>query len=487
MARPRKILLSLLTISGLLAGGMLVSSCSLERRLSAAFLHPTTRQVATPADLGLPFEDVLVTVDAGISLHGWFLPAADAQGRTVVLCHGSSANISFLHPYYRFLHEAGFNVFLFDYRGYGRSGGEPSIGALLTDLAIVDGALRERADVTRVAYYGISLGSILALRAGTGDAAGVVVENAISAARMLRRQSGALTSWYLETFVLPAGIECTDSASLARCPVFLIEGEREGATGFQGHMDTWANLPVDRRSMWVMPDTGHAPHSLLVFDGHYQDAVVAFLRGCFEGDLEQLTATVEAGGTGRVVVRREGGSDDSRRAVQLCVVPEDGALRFVNVWMEGDEQVFELAVGANDVVSATRYRDVIDGDPWQPRETELMRAGRIWQRLEPAVTALLTDPEDLAVARHVAGEILAEERDGAFHPLLEAHLAASYATIGQRLWSVDRAAARGWLQRCVASRPDEPALAYWPGRPYVAGFPAEGFVQRAEQLLAEGN
>ncbi|HEX5054313.1 MAG TPA: alpha/beta hydrolase [Planctomycetota bacterium] len=87
--------------------------------------------MAEPSDLGLAFENVELVTGDDTPVHAWFVPASGNDGRTVLLCHGNAADISFYHPYYSFLHAAGWNVLLHDHRGHGRSRCQRDVGGLL--------------------------------------------------------------------------------------------------------------------------------------------------------------------------------------------------------------------------------------------------------------------------------------------------------------------------------------------------------------------
>ncbi len=80
--------------------------------------------VTTPAAHGHAYEAVRFQTADGLTLHGWFVPRADAA---YVLCffHGNRGNISDRMETIDLFHAMGFSVFLFDYRGYGESDGEP--------------------------------------------------------------------------------------------------------------------------------------------------------------------------------------------------------------------------------------------------------------------------------------------------------------------------------------------------------------------------
>ncbi len=87
--------------------------------------YPSREIEISPRELGLRFEEVFLTAEDGVRIHSWFLPKAGAAG-TILYCHGNAGNIS--HRLDRVLQiqaRLPANVFLFDYRGYGRSEGSP--------------------------------------------------------------------------------------------------------------------------------------------------------------------------------------------------------------------------------------------------------------------------------------------------------------------------------------------------------------------------
>src|SRR5262245_2899594 len=87
---------------------------------------PSNAMVATPGDLGRPFEEVHLTASDGVPLHGWFLPATAGSARAhqvILLLHGNAGNISTRLHWYQAWLELGVAVFTFDYRGFGRSRG----------------------------------------------------------------------------------------------------------------------------------------------------------------------------------------------------------------------------------------------------------------------------------------------------------------------------------------------------------------------------
>jgi uncharacterized protein len=124
--------------------------------------HPDRVMTATGAELRRPFEDVFFKAGDGVELNGWFLPASTNSHRpqlAVLLCHGNAGNIGHRLDTCVALLSTGVNVFVFDYRGYGRSQGRPSEEGTYLDAQAAYHWLRQKgfAD-TNIIAFGESLG-----------------------------------------------------------------------------------------------------------------------------------------------------------------------------------------------------------------------------------------------------------------------------------------------------------------------------------------
>lgn len=114
--------------------------------------------------VSLTFEDVYFESGDGTKLHGWFCPKREARA-TVLWCHGNAGNLSHRWPLVlRWQQELGVEVFIFDYRGYGRSGGEPSEAGLYDDARAAHEWLvsQKGVDPGRVVLLGRSIGGAVA-------------------------------------------------------------------------------------------------------------------------------------------------------------------------------------------------------------------------------------------------------------------------------------------------------------------------------------
>jgi len=131
---------------------------------SLVFYPEIGREIAaTPAQIGLTYEDLQLKTSDGIGLHGWFVPAAQARG-TVLFLHGNAGNISHRLDSVQMFHRLGYSTLIFDYRGYGNSGGKPDEEGTYLDAEAAWRYLTERKHVPacRIVLFGESMGGAIA-------------------------------------------------------------------------------------------------------------------------------------------------------------------------------------------------------------------------------------------------------------------------------------------------------------------------------------
>ncbi|MGE4001954.1 MAG: alpha/beta hydrolase, partial [Planctomycetaceae bacterium] len=127
--------------------------------------------------------DVWFTAADGIKLHGWYCPH-EKPVATVLYVHGTGGNLSDRRFLLKLLQtELRLSVFIFDYRGYGRSEGVPSVkGALLDSSAAREELVRLAGVGTGdIVLMGRSLGGAIAIQLAADEAPrGLIVESSFS-------------------------------------------------------------------------------------------------------------------------------------------------------------------------------------------------------------------------------------------------------------------------------------------------------------------
>lgn len=149
--------------------------------------HPYKTITTTPKDVGLQYEEVTFRAEDEISLHGWFV-SGDTSNPTILYFHGNAGNISGRMETIQLLHKIGLNIFIFDYRGYGKSGGHPSERGTYRDAKAAWNYLLIEREIleTNIVVMGRSLGgSIAAWLAARETPAASIIESSFTSAAEL--------------------------------------------------------------------------------------------------------------------------------------------------------------------------------------------------------------------------------------------------------------------------------------------------------------
>ena len=130
---------------------------------SALLFHPEHHYAPNPIAERFSPQDVFFPSGDGETLHGWFFKAKNAKA-TVLVFHGNASNISTHVNSVLWLAQAGFNLFVIDYRGFGISTGEPDVAGVHRDgLAAFKHLLAlPGVNSTRITILGQSLGGSVA-------------------------------------------------------------------------------------------------------------------------------------------------------------------------------------------------------------------------------------------------------------------------------------------------------------------------------------
>jgi len=176
---------------GILLLSLLLPCCS------GLFFHPSRNMQESPAVKLFRHSDVVFPSSDGVPIHGWYFPAENARGSILVL-HGNAQNLSTHVNSVLWLVKEGFNIFIIDYRGYGWSGGSPSLDGVHKDA---DAALEKlfslpETDPDKVAVLGQSLGGSIAtyivVHSPRKDRIrALAIEGAFSSYRLIAREKAA--------------------------------------------------------------------------------------------------------------------------------------------------------------------------------------------------------------------------------------------------------------------------------------------------------
>lgn len=252
------------------------------------FYFPTRDEPTTPATWGLKFEPIDFKSDDGTPLHGWFIPAKDKGAKaakgTVVFSHGNAGSISYHLGFCTWLAEASYNVIIYDYRGFGKSGGTVDRRGMIDDVKAAFAYARKRVDIdtTRLISYGHSLGGAQSVTAlGETPVKGlraIVIDGAFASYRAMAGIIGGQLGASLVTDELaPKDFV----KKLAPVPLLVVHGDHDEVVPFSQGKQLFEAASQPKTLFEVK--TGRHGTSLSGDNGAYRKKMIAWLDQTLKG------------------------------------------------------------------------------------------------------------------------------------------------------------------------------------------------------------
>ncbi len=224
--------------------------------LNSLLYVPSREIVRQPAELGSSARDLSIETEDEECLHGWWIRAPAPSRGHVLFCHGNAGNIGDRVEHAGLLANAGFDVLLFDYRGYGRSSGRPSEEGTYRDARAARRALllQEEVDESGVLYLGESLGGAVALAlALEAPPGGLVLQSTFTSVRDV----GRVHYPFLPSAVVPDAYPSIRLVGKLEAPLLLLHGERDDVVPLSQGRALFEAAAGSKR-MRVFPGLGHS-------------------------------------------------------------------------------------------------------------------------------------------------------------------------------------------------------------------------------------
>jgi len=263
-----------------LAAALQLSGCT------HLFFKPTPRLYSDPAAAGFTSEAVKFKAADGTNLTGLFFPSDGPAKGTVVHFHGNGQNITAHYPYSAWLAGAGYNVFIFDYRGYGASGGKPSLAGLVEDgkAALAQALKLPGAEPGRVIVFGQSLGGAIAVAAVAESGfkpAAMVLEGTFYSYRqvasaVMRRRWLTWPFCWLPYLAVSGRHSPADYIGRIDCPKLFLHSVSDNTVPFAQGRKLYAAAGAPKEFLEV--PAGHV-EAFAAFRGSYGPRLLTFLAG----------------------------------------------------------------------------------------------------------------------------------------------------------------------------------------------------------------
>ena len=179
-----------------------------------------------PETYGLKAEDCFFATSDSVRIHGWLFQI-DTPKATLLWCHGNAGNITHRLDNIRKLLPLGLNVFIFDYRGYGKSEGEPSEEGLYTDaLAAYEFLLKnKRLESSSLIIFGRSIGAAVAVDlAFKRSCRGVILESSFTSAKDMVKEMFPIIPMH---FFVRSKFDSEEKISEIHVPILFTHGTND--------------------------------------------------------------------------------------------------------------------------------------------------------------------------------------------------------------------------------------------------------------------
>jgi fermentation-respiration switch protein FrsA (DUF1100 family) len=214
-------------------------------------------------------EDVFFKTPDGLTLHGWFLKARNGVDGTILVLHGNAENVSTHINSVLWLVDEGFNVFMFDYRGYGRSQGSPTIEGVHIDAeaALETLLAMPGVDTERIIVMGQSIGGAIAVYTVAHSpykdrVNALILDSPFESYRKIAREkiAGSVIGW---PFQYPLSFAFNDDYSpikwikqVSPVPLLIIHGEQDRIVPLR-HGKLLYDAATEPKEFWQTSIPGH--------------------------------------------------------------------------------------------------------------------------------------------------------------------------------------------------------------------------------------
>ena len=207
----------------------------------------------TPADWGLGYEDVTLDTADNVRLHGWYIPNPQSE-QVLLFFHGNAGNISHRRDSIELFHRLGLNIFIIDYRGYGKSEGTiSSQNQIFKDVQTVYENLKSRYNEDKIIVLGYSIGTGIATKLASKNNPKLLILQApyYSMVDMMKRYYPIIP-----TFLLKYKFETNIYIKDCKVPIVIFHGNRDTVIPYESSRKI-KELIKDAGTLIIMHGQGH--------------------------------------------------------------------------------------------------------------------------------------------------------------------------------------------------------------------------------------
>ncbi|RDB35246.1 MAG: alpha/beta hydrolase [Spirobacillus cienkowskii] len=249
------------------------------------FYHPNTRIYTDPKIFNLNYNEINILTEDKVNLNGWIIYANTKKPIASILhFHGNSQNITSHFLYSSWLSNYGFDIIIFDYRGFGKSSGKPTRDGLIKDGIAALNWTKKNSRTAENFILGQSLGGAVAIPAYVQNSVpsikAIILDSTFSSYRRIARQKAGdffitwLFQWPL-SFLVSDDWSPIDSISQIQIPIISIHSLNDPIVPFDLGKELYSQIN-SKKDFWEIPQEGHCS-ALIQKDSTYRKKLINFL------------------------------------------------------------------------------------------------------------------------------------------------------------------------------------------------------------------
>ena len=244
--------------------------------------HPErSNDSATPDVYGIEYDDVIFRTEDGLNLNGWFVPgkkpSPDADLHTLLWFHGNAGNINRRLDNIKMIYErVPVNVFIIDYRQYGRSEGKVSEQGTYIDARAALAYLHSRKEINRekIIFFGRSLGSAVAVELALNEKCrALILETPFTSILEMGKK---LYPFLPLSLLLKTKYDSLAKIGNIKVPILVMHGDKDDLVPFE-HGKRLYDMANEPKEFYTIPGAGHNDTHIVGGD-EYFDVIRNFVN-----------------------------------------------------------------------------------------------------------------------------------------------------------------------------------------------------------------
>ena len=232
------------------------------------------------------YEDVNFKSKDGTRLHGWYFAQKDAKF-TILMSHGNTGNIAGRPKLLEAILKTGANLFVYDYRGYGKSEGSPFVAGVIDDgCAAFDYLVSERnCPANKIVLYGESLGAAISCQiSARRKAQGIILQSGFASLPKIGREHIPLMHLYPGVLFPQPLLDNVSVMKRDHPPLLVVHGHRDSVVPFLHGKEVY-EAAIGKKFLVDFPEAEHSDIPTVAQE-RFVKAMHEFMLGLSEAEAD---------------------------------------------------------------------------------------------------------------------------------------------------------------------------------------------------------